>query len=43
VTTPLSEEDVLALELKSFIDLMQKQGTLDRIKHMLKAGKPLRN
>lgn len=43
VTTPLSEEDLLALELKHFVGLMQNQGTLDRIQHMLKTGKPLRN
>jgi 3-hydroxyacyl-CoA dehydrogenase len=40
---PLSEEDLLALELKNFVGLMKNQGTLDRIQHMLKMGKPLRN
>lgn len=43
VTAPLSEEDILALELKNFVGLMKNQGTLDRIQHMLKTGKPLRN
>jgi len=43
LTTPLIEEDLLALELKHFVGLMQNQGTLDRIQHMLKTGKPLRN
>jgi 3-hydroxyacyl-CoA dehydrogenase len=43
VMAPLSEEDLLALELKNFVGLMKSQGTLDRIQHMLKAGKPLRN
>lgn len=43
VMAPLSEEDILALELESFVGLMKNQGTLDRIQHMLKTGKPLRN
>jgi 3-hydroxyacyl-CoA dehydrogenase len=43
VMAPLSEEDLLALELKNFVGLMKNQGTLDRIQHMLKTGKPLRN
>ena len=43
VTTALTEEDILALELESFVGLMKNQGTLDRIQHMLKTGKPLRN
>jgi 3-hydroxyacyl-CoA dehydrogenase len=43
VMAPLSEEDLLALELKNFVSLMKNQGTLDRIQHMLKTGKPLRN
>jgi 3-hydroxyacyl-CoA dehydrogenase len=34
---------LLALELKNFVGLMKSQGTLDRIQHMLKTGKPLRN
>lgn len=43
VTVALTEEDLLALELKNFVGLMKNQGTLDRIQHMLKTGKPLRN
>jgi 3-hydroxyacyl-CoA dehydrogenase len=43
VMAPLTEEDLLALELKNFVGLMKNQGTLDRIQHMLKTGKPLRN
>ena len=43
VMAPLSEGDLLALELKNFVGLMKNQGTLDRIQHMLKTGKPLRN
>jgi 3-hydroxyacyl-CoA dehydrogenase len=43
VMAPLTEEDMLALELKNFVGLMKNQGTLDRIQHMLKTGKPLRN
>jgi 3-hydroxyacyl-CoA dehydrogenase len=43
VMAPSSEEDMLALELKNFVGLMKNQGTLDRIQHMLKTGKPLRN
>ena len=43
MTTPLSEEDILALKLKNSIELMQNQGILDRIQQMLKTSKPLRN
>jgi 3-hydroxyacyl-CoA dehydrogenase len=43
VMAPLTEEDLLALELSNFVGLMKNQGTLDRIQHMLKMGKPLRN
>ncbi len=42
-TRPLSEQDVLDLERDEFMKLVHNQGTLDRIDHMLKTGKPLRN
>lgn len=43
MTTPLSEEDILKLELDAFIALVKQPGTLARLEHMLKTGKPLRN
>ena len=39
----LSEEEVCTLERQAFISLTQTTGTIDRIEHMLKNGKPLRN
>ena len=42
-TTPLSEEDLLKLELKEFMKLLKNEGTLDRMEYMLDNGKPLRN
>ncbi|MFA5921486.1 MAG: 3-hydroxyacyl-CoA dehydrogenase NAD-binding domain-containing protein [Methylococcaceae bacterium] len=43
ITTPLTEEDMLALELEAFVALVKQPGTLARLEHMLKTGKPLRN
>ncbi|WP_428353572.1 3-hydroxyacyl-CoA dehydrogenase NAD-binding domain-containing protein [Methyloprofundus sp.] len=43
VTQPLTEQNMLDLELASFIHLVQQPGTLARLEHMLKTGKPLRN
>ncbi|MDD1624621.1 MAG: 3-hydroxyacyl-CoA dehydrogenase NAD-binding domain-containing protein [Methylococcaceae bacterium] len=43
MTSPLTEEDILALELEAFIALVKQPGTLARLEHMLKTGKPLRN
>jgi 3-hydroxyacyl-CoA dehydrogenase len=43
VTTPLSEDDMLALELEAFLYLVKQSGTVARLEHMLKTGKPLRN
>ncbi len=43
VTKPLSEQDLLDLERQEFFKLLRTQGTIDRINHMLKTGKPLRN
>jgi 3-hydroxyacyl-CoA dehydrogenase len=43
ITQMLSEDDMLNLELQGFLDLVQQTGTLARLEHMLKTGKPLRN
>lgn len=43
ITRPLSEQDVLDLELEAFLYLVQQPATLARLEHMLKTGKPLRN
>ncbi len=43
MTEPLSEDDVLDLELNAFVTLVQQPNTLARLEHMLKTGKPLRN
>jgi 3-hydroxyacyl-CoA dehydrogenase len=43
VTEPLSERDLLALELKHFMRLTHHPDTLARMEHMLETGKPLRN
>jgi len=43
ITQPLTEQELLDLELESFIYLVQQSGTLARLEHMLKTGKPLRN
>jgi len=43
ITSPLTEEDMLGLELKAFVALVKQPGTLARLDHMLKTGKPLRN
>ncbi len=40
---PLSEEDILDLELKVFTEIVKQEGTLARLEHMLKTGKPLKN
>ena len=42
-TKPLTEDDILALELKEFMLLVRNEGTQARIEHMLDKGKPLRN
>lgn len=42
-TNPISEEDLLKLELKQFSSLIRNEGTMARIEHMLDTGKPLRN
>lgn len=43
ITQALSEQDVLDLELGSFIYLVKQAGTQARLEYMLKTGKPLRN
>lgn len=43
ITTPLTEADLLALELHAFVTLTKQEGTLARLEHLLKIGKPLRN
>jgi 3-hydroxyacyl-CoA dehydrogenase len=42
-TKPVSEDDILALELEEFKKLIRSPGTMARIEHMLDTGKPLRN
>jgi 3-hydroxyacyl-CoA dehydrogenase len=42
-TAPLTEDDILALELEAFLALVKQPGTLARLDYMLKTGKPLRN
>ena len=39
----LTEEDLYSLELESFMKLISKKETQDRIKHTLTTGKPLIN
>ncbi len=43
ITEPLAEDDLLNLELNAFLHLVQQPGTLARLEHLLKTGKPLRN
>lgn len=43
VTEPLTEADLLALELQRFMRLVRHPDTLARMEHMLETGKPLRN
>lgn len=43
ITEPLSEEDLLNLELNAFLHLVKQPGTLARLEHLFKTGKPLRN
>jgi 3-hydroxyacyl-CoA dehydrogenase len=43
ITQPLTEDDILALECEAFVELVKQPGTLARLDHMLKTGKPLRN
>jgi 3-hydroxyacyl-CoA dehydrogenase len=43
ITEPLSEQDVLNLERQVFTEIVKQEGTLARLVHMLKTGRPLRN
>lgn len=43
ITQPVREEDLLALERRSFMRLARHPATVARIEHMLETGKPLRN
>lgn len=43
VTQPVTEEQMLNLERKAFMELVRTTGSIDRIEHMLTTGKPLRN
>jgi len=42
-TKKITEDDLLALERREFIQLLRKEGTMARIEYMLDNGKPLRN
>ncbi len=39
----VNEDVILKLEREAFIDFAKEEKTIDRIEHMLKTGKPLRN
>jgi 3-hydroxyacyl-CoA dehydrogenase len=41
--TPVAEQWFLDLEREAFLRLCGERKTLERIQHMLKKGKPLRN
>ena len=43
VTEPLTEADLLDLELKHFMRLARHPDTMARMEHLLETGKPLRN
>jgi 3-hydroxyacyl-CoA dehydrogenase len=43
LVTPVSEDDILKMERDAFVELCKTEKTKDRIDHMLKTGKPLRN
>jgi 3-hydroxyacyl-CoA dehydrogenase len=42
-TEPMNDDDLLKLERDEFMKLVQNEGTMARIEHMLAKGKPLRN
>ena len=43
ISSPITEDAMLALELQAFTALVKQPGTLARLECMLKTGKPLRN
>jgi len=42
-TVPMNDDDIIKLERDEFMKLVQNEGTMQRIEHMLSKGKPLRN
>ena len=42
-TIPMNDDDIIKLERQEFMKLVQNEGTMLRIEHMLGTGKPLRN
>ena len=42
-TEPMNDDDLIKLERTEFMKLVQNEGTMQRIEHMLAKGKPLRN
>ncbi len=43
ITETVTEDQVLELERDSFVTLARNAASIDRVQHMLKTGKPLRN
>ncbi len=43
ITETLGEDDLLGLERRFFVELARTRESRDRVQHMLKTGKPLRN
>jgi 3-hydroxyacyl-CoA dehydrogenase len=43
INTPLSEQEMLDLERRVFVEMVKHPDSMDRIEHMLETGKPLRN
>ena len=43
IMAPLTENDMLDLVCQVFTEIVMQEGTLARLEHMLKTGKPLRN
>ena len=43
IQAPVTQQQILDLELEAFLSLCGEPKTHERIEHMLKTGKPLRN
>jgi 3-hydroxyacyl-CoA dehydrogenase len=43
ISKPFSEDDLLTLERRAFMDLVKRKETIARMEHTLETGKPLRN
>jgi 3-hydroxyacyl-CoA dehydrogenase len=43
ITETITEDEILALERNAFLRLAKNTASIDRVQHMLKTGKPLRN